>query len=163
MLHLFLLLTVLLVPLVGGFATIHWLTSNIGDGGFTPARRRLCFFAEAFWLSTPSLILGITQTVSLLACTIFLFVTAIIFLLALAIHRGNDIESFALTAITIIVISFLFIGDSFVASVKAQRNLQKDPNAIHDAQANVERLQVLNPVRQTLRIPSKCTVSRHEN
>lgn len=162
MFHLFLLLSILLVPLVGGFATIHWLTSNLNDSEFTPARRRLCFFAEAFWLTTPSLILGATQTVSLLACTIFLFVTAIIFLLALAIHRGNDIESFALTAVTIIIISFLFVADSYVASVKAQRKLQKDLNAIHDAQANIVRLEVLNPVRQTLRIPSTWAVSGHE-
>ena len=138
MFHVFLFILILLIPLVGGFGAIHLITSSLDRSPQAHLSTPLCIVGEIVFLATPALILGLSQAVSIFIALGLLSVTLFIFLIALVIQRGNHIESFAVTATTVIVLSFPLICYSHVQSVKSRRQPSQQQQAIEPTAAFVE-------------------------
>lgn len=138
MFHVFLFILILLIPLVGGFGVIHLITSRFDRSPQAHLSTPLCILGEIVFLATPALILGLSQAVSIFIALGLLLVTLLIFLLALAIQRGNHIESFAVTATTVIVLSFLLTCYSHLQSVKSRRQPPQQQQAIEPIAAFAE-------------------------
>jgi Na+/melibiose symporter-like transporter len=138
MFHVFLFILILLVPLVGGFGAIHLITSRLDRSPQAHLSTPLCIVGEIVFLATPALILGLSQAVSIFLALGLLCVTLFIFLIALAIQRGNHIESFAVTATTVIVLSFPLTCYSHIQSVKSRRQPPQQQQDMEPTAAFVE-------------------------
>lgn len=114
-------LLTLIVPIVGFFTSIHFANTKIDDKTTPPMRKLSSIISELIFISSPSIILLLFGFLTVTSALCIALGCIAFFAIALAIQNGNDIESFAMTAIMAIVVSHFFVSVSHAYEVYQRR------------------------------------------
>lgn len=104
MIYFLALVLTLIVPLVGGFTFVYLVDSKIDPKENKRLHKSLSITSELIFIAAPSVILMMFGFLSVTSAIYIGIACMTLFGIALAIHNGNDVESFAMTAIMAIII-----------------------------------------------------------
>jgi membrane-bound ClpP family serine protease len=135
------LLLTLAVPLLGGFVSVHIVDSNVNAKEKRYLHKSLSIIAEIAFLASPGVILMMFGFLSPTATLWIVLGCVVLFGMALRIHNGNDVESFAVCAILAILIPHSVIAVSHAYAVHQGRN---DTGTMQESTSNATN-KAVNP------------------